>query len=159
MKQATQAYEAGDLARLLEIEKAWRRGQSLPAADGAEASCRELERIIRELRAQASELQRELRAAQQSVSLGPADAPILEAIEDAQNDLEQLETLRDFVTRYRDGKMSLREFVQGPEARFIDEDAVMDAILAEALGMRTPQAAKTKPRPRAKAKSRSNPNK
>ncbi len=92
MKQATQAYEAGDLARLLELEQGWRRGQSLAPVDSTEASCRELERVIAELRAQASQLQRELRAAQASGSLTPLDQPIVDALEEAKADLEQLET-------------------------------------------------------------------
>jgi hypothetical protein len=150
MKQATQAYEEGDLARLLELEKAWRRGQSLPPADSAEASCRELERVIRELRAQASQLQRELRAVRQSGSMTPLDAPIVEAIEEAEADLAQLETLCAFVTRFRDGKMSLKEFVRGPQPA--NEDEAMAAILAEALGLRPSIATKAPKRPRAKRK-------
>ncbi|MES1175664.1 MAG: hypothetical protein ABUL62_15190 [Myxococcales bacterium] len=145
MKQATQAYEAGDLARLLELEKAWRHGQSLPPGGSAEASCRELERIIRELRAQANQLQRELRAARQSGSLEPRDPAIAEALEEAEADLEQLEILRDFVTRFRDGKMSLSEFVRGPQA--VSEDEVIEAALAELLGSRPskgPQGPKPK---------------
>ena len=145
MKQATQAYEAGDLARLLELEKAWRRGQSLPPVASAEASCRELERVIVELRAQASQLQRALRAAQHSGSLTQLEASIVDTLEEAKADVAQLETLCGFVTRFRDGKMSLSEFVRGPPPAGIDEDEDIEAILAEALGLRA-----SKPTPASK---------
>lgn len=152
MKQATQAYEAGDLARLLELEKAWHRGQSLPPADSAEASCRELERVIRELRAQATQLQRELREAKANGALNPLDETMTKAVEEAHSDLEQLETLRNFVTRYRDGKMSLKEFVRGPQVAYVDEDEAMEAMFAELLGVRASKPSKATKGPRAKPK-------
>lgn len=161
LKQATQAYEAGDLARLLELENAW-RGQSLPTQESAEASCRELERVIRELRAQAGQLQRELRAAKQSGTLTPFDEPILEALDEAQADVEQLEALCNFVTRYRDGEMSLSEFVRGPlETADAEEEAeAVEAFLADVLGERGSGRSKArkpgraKPKPASKTKQR-----
>ena len=150
LKLATQAYEQGDLARLLELEAAWRRGQSLPPAGSTEASCRELELVIRQLRAQASQLQRELRGAQASATLTPDAEPIAQALAEAEQDVEQLEAIRNFVLRFRDGKISLGEFVQGPAPLHVEED--LEAMLAEVFGV---QPAAAKPKRRAAKRKRS----
>ena len=154
MKQATQAYERGDLARLLELEQAWQRGQGLPPAGSDEARCRELELVIRELRAQASQLQREVRGAQLSASLTPLAEPIVQAIEEAKADVEQLEALRDFVISFRDGKISLGEFVEGPEPVYMHVEEDLAAILREVFGEQASQPTRKAKRPRAKAKRR-----
>ncbi|MEO6603413.1 MAG: hypothetical protein ABIQ16_26250 [Polyangiaceae bacterium] len=152
MKQATQAYEQGDLARLLQLEKAWQGGQSPPPGGSSEANCRVLERMIRELRAQSSQLQTELRAAQKSASLTPEAEPVVEAIEEAKADVEQLEALRDFVTRFRDGKMSLGEFVKGPQRQYVDPE--LEELLSALFNEGPPKAARQSKRRPATPKKR-----
>ena len=149
LKLATQAYEQGDLARLLELEAAWQRDQSLPLTGTAEARCRELELVIRELRAQSSQLQRELRAARASATLTLESEPILEALTEAQHDVEQLAAIRDFIARFRDGKISLAEFVAGPAPLHTEED--LEEAIREFMSEQAGNAAQPPKRRPAKA--------
>jgi hypothetical protein len=153
MKEATQAYERGDLARLLQLEQAWQRGQSLASVSSTEANCRELERAVRELRAQSGQLQKELRAAEAAASLSAIDEPILQALEEAKADVEQLEAVRDFVVSFREGKIGLREFVAGPRPLQVDEE--LEALFNEMLAEQDSNAGKRRKRPRAKKRSAS----
>ena len=147
MKQVTQAYEDGDLARLLELEKQWQHGATLHVSDD-EAQWRDLERIVRELRAQATRLGRELRETKDLMMMvGPIDF-LIAAIE---LDLNNLETMCDFVKSFRDGKITLTEFVRGPEMK-IDNEIDLNAFIREVL---TEQAAMYSPAKRQKPRKRS----
>lgn len=132
MKQVTQAYEDGDLARLVELETAWGTGQNLPAGSDEEARCRELERVIRELRTQANELRRELRQLEHSTPLSLLETSSDDLATEAEAELRELEGLRDFVAAFRDGKVSLADFIRGPELG-PDEEMDLDALAFDSL--------------------------
>jgi hypothetical protein len=75
MKEVTRAYQDGDLARLLELEKAWLAAEETPV-DGqgeTERRCSSLERTNRELKKQLRELENELRELKHSVPVLAAD--------------------------------------------------------------------------------------
>ena len=148
MKQATQAYEQGDLARLLELEKAWQSRQSLPPRESDEARCRQLELVTRELRAQARQLQAELRALKDSSSSNPLGTPLEQAVEEAQAELEQLEAMRNFVLGFRDGKISLTTFVEGPKSFPVDEE--LEAFISEVFADFETTSVEPQPAPRSK---------
>jgi len=148
MKQATQAYEQGDLARLLELEKAWQSRQTLPPRGSDEARCRELELVTRELRAQARQLQAELRSLKESSSLTPLGTPLEQAVEEAQAELQQLEAMRNFVLSFRDGKISLTTFVDGPESFPMDEE--LETFISEVFGDFEATSVKPQSAPRSK---------
>jgi len=133
MKQATQAYEQGDLARLLELEQAWQRREALPPSGSAEARCRELETVIAELSAQAKQLQSELREAKRQLKSTLVDETVDEAFREAREEIEQLEVMRDFVLGFRDGKISLSRFVAGPTRFEVEDDIDLEALLSEVL--------------------------
>ena len=59
MKEATRAYEEGDLARLIELESAWHSAAGTAGEGDPEARGCELERINRELLDQVRRLTRE----------------------------------------------------------------------------------------------------
>ena len=115
MKEATRAYEEGDLARLLELESAWHSERAL-AGEGdpdPEARCRELERINRELLDQVRRLTRELRDVKRdarAVSPGPLE----EVVEQAARELDDFASVCELVRGFRDGKITLAEFARGP---------------------------------------------
>ncbi|MEO7036991.1 MAG: hypothetical protein ABI335_24480, partial [Polyangiaceae bacterium] len=69
-------------------------------------------------------------------------------------DVEQLEALRDFVVQFRDGKMSLREFVKGPQLEYVDVDPDLEELLSELLEQRPPKAAQKPKRRQATPKKR-----
>ena len=75
-----------------------------------------------------------------------------QALEDAQGDVEHLERVRQFITRFRDGKISLRQFIAGPAQSNIDED--LEAVLFEVFGQSPTNAANKPKRPQAQAKRR-----
>lgn len=143
MKEVTRAYESGDVARLVEIDRTWLAQAPLPE--------RELDvtRRITELLAANKELRRQLRALtaqlkdlkQSFPSLSPprrrgrassARSEVDELIARAEQELVELRLLRDFARRFADGHMSVAEFLLGPEVPR-DEDDPFEQMLAEVL--------------------------
>ncbi|HET9934243.1 MAG TPA: J domain-containing protein [Polyangiaceae bacterium] len=115
MKEATRAYEDGDLARLLELEKAWQHGSVAPASANDEGRrCEELERTIHELTLQSRELNRELRDLKRYMREELLDVSPQTVVALAKDELTELETIRDFVKAFRDGKITLSQFLEGP---------------------------------------------
>lgn len=152
MKEVTRAYQDGDLARLLELEKAWLAEEKTPveAHDETERRCANLERTNRELKKQLREMESELRELKYSVPALAADqlglrgkgsaARVEALVAEMQASLDGLHKLRDFVRSFVDGKITLDEFVVGPNVGVSDEEdfddadlADLDAFLADAL--------------------------
>src|SRR5690606_7277527 len=130
----------GDLARLIEIEQRWTAtGLVDPSRpEGEEAEVGALERAIQTLREQLTKLRREhhaLRDSPPAQALGDlrrrAGASAAEAIDllvaGAEPDVARLRTIRDFVQAFRDGKLSLHEFLAGPPP-MIDPDELQRAF-------------------------------
>lgn len=113
MKEATRAYEDGDLARLMELEKAWRAGEPV-AADVDDGRARELERANRELRAQLAHLTRTLRQIKRAMPPTATGPEVALVCEQAEHGLKMLASVRNFIRSFRDGKLSLSEFAEGP---------------------------------------------
>ncbi len=137
MKELTLAYEQGDLARLLELESAWQTERVLAGEGDAEARCRELERINRELLNQVRQLTRELRDVKQSAreaSFGPLDR----VLEQAGRELDGFASICEFVRKFRDGKSTLAEFARGPvQLQGTDDDDIegmLESVLMAELG-------------------------
>lgn len=110
MKEASRAYEDGDLARLLELESTWQRQQALTEVGDPLPRCRELERMNRELLDQLRALTRQLRDAKLAARAA-LDLPSAEAVE---RQLGELRLVYEFVCRFRDGKLTLAELSRGP---------------------------------------------
>ncbi len=132
MKDVTKAYESGDLARLMELERALL--SRLPVSDEPGA----LERRAKELVAANTELRRQQRSLTAAlkelnlelpfdVNLKAADAKkrAVSEVDTLVADLEQEErrvtTLRDFVRDFANGRMSIADFLAGPQ---LPDDAV-----------------------------------
>ncbi|MBX7197659.1 MAG: J domain-containing protein [Sandaracinaceae bacterium] len=107
MKRLTVAYRTGDLAALVELERALAMGAPISAAttDDEHAA---LKRVNAALRKQERALDREIRAARGSNAQLDATSAV------ARETLERYRTVHEFVIRFRDGKMSLAEFLEGP---------------------------------------------
>lgn len=112
MKQVTQAFEQGDLARLIELERAWKSERVLAGEGDAEQRCRELERINRELWNQSKQLASAIRAAKRELT-GPF-AQLDELFEQASTELDDIAAICEFVKQFRDGRISLAAFSRGP---------------------------------------------
>jgi hypothetical protein len=144
MKQVTVAYGNGDLARLLELERTWAvaagRGHS---TDDIERRAAEVERLNAELRAQLTRLDRELRVLRRSPHGAMAkdlaanrrnggEDPLATLAQGAQEELAHLRTMRDHIRSFRDRKISLAAFLDGPVSG--DEPEAEDELMVMLLG-------------------------
>jgi cell division septum initiation protein DivIVA len=136
MKDISRAYEDGDLARLLELERRWLANDAVATTgtledDETDRRCQALVRTNEALRAQLKELTHELKHLRRSPLVammgeigrmaGPnvgADALIASTTEE----IARLRDVRDFVVSFRDGKMGLDEFMAGPPSSRADHD-------------------------------------
>ncbi len=151
MKQVTVAYQDGDLARLVEIERAWATSEAPPPDAADEAVDRHVaarERTNAELRTQLRALDRELRALRASAE-GKLAKEVKrhgdgELAAEADQELRSMRQVRDFVRAFRDGQISLEELLDGPSTddveavdATLDDDEVMAALvmLAHEVGL------------------------
>jgi hypothetical protein len=154
MKEVTRAYQDGDLARLLELENAWLAEEKAPVAthDETERRCANLERTNRELKKQLREIESELRELKSSLPVLAADHLGLRGKDSADRvetliaetkvSVDGLHQLRDFARSFVDGKITLDEFMVGPDGGagraeddddmdLADLDAFLDDIFSE----------------------------
>jgi hypothetical protein len=140
MKQVTVAYHDGDFARLVEIERTWARSGGVAATDHDAEIDQRFAALVRandELRKQLRTIDRELRALRRSGDARLArdlrrdreagETPCVTG--DLDDELATLRRVHDFVRRFRDGEMSLAEFLDGPDAD--DDEEILE--IADAL--------------------------
>ena len=144
MKEVTQAYQAGDLARLLEIERTLaedllnevkagevaQRVRRLISAN--EALLSQLRTLTRERKALRDSLpfQFDLRAPRRLREQAQAQAR--EIVAGAEEEAAHYRAIREFVERFARGKMSVRDFALGPQSCAPwDADALVEAMLEE----------------------------
>jgi hypothetical protein len=128
MKEVNRAYQEGDLARLLEIERAWSASRVAASADEMDRRCQALERTNAELRAQLRQLTRaekSLRASRMGRVVtgrkrpGTLD-PVKQFQKEAKQEIDRLTQLRDHLRRFRDGKISFDQLLAGPPDANVD---------------------------------------
>lgn len=126
MQSVTQAYQTGDLASLLRLErKSAAPGTRAPASDEA-AQCLALEGVLDELRVQLSELKHETRELERAEALqffsadvaGQPGKSLDRFVRTVEAELDELTRIADFVAAFRDKKLSLDEFLCGPVFQF-----------------------------------------
>jgi hypothetical protein len=142
MKDVTRAYEARDVARLVEIERTWLAQSPVPDRElDVARRITELLSANKELRRQLRALTAELKELKQSLPSSPAPkrrgkasarrSEVDELIEQAERELDELRQLRDFAQRFVDGHMSITEFLLGPE--LLNDADPFEQMLAEVL--------------------------
>ena len=126
MKDVTRAYEAGDVARLLELERRWLVPAAGAAADEGEDLARRSARLLEqnaELRRQLRRLTRERKELRQSLPEVPDAQPgqrssLTDGVEalvaQMRSELSALRAFRDFTVRFVRDEISLEEFLAGP---------------------------------------------
>lgn len=147
MKELTRAYEEGDLARLLELEKTWFAGETVALVDEIDQRCAALERTNEELRTQLRGLARTLRDLRRSeqgrmlrdlksMSRARGVDPIACMVAEAEDDLRRFRAMRDFVRSFSEGKITVDELLAGAPGEGPDEwdpgevaDLLFDAIV------------------------------
>jgi hypothetical protein len=119
MKEATQAYQDGDLARMVDLESSWKRtmpdealGADAAPLDDVERRCAVLDRMIEELREQLRSINRELKGLRRA--LPPPNMPLEILVEETQEELAALEHIRAFVADFKEGRITLEQFKMGP---------------------------------------------
>lgn len=112
MKEVTRAYDTGDLARLVDLERRWAAGEAPAPSDDPAQTIRDLERTNRALRAQVNAHTREIRAIRRSFV---TEVPVPVVCANIAAELEELTRLRDFTVAYRDGRLTHEAFLAGPE--------------------------------------------
>jgi hypothetical protein len=146
MKEINKAYQEGDLARLLEIEQQHQVGENIDSnsEDDLTRKCNRLEQHNEVLKTQYETLKRELR----QVKHTPEGAmvsdcrkatkegidPISQMLQQVESEIQVISEIRDFVRNFRDQKMTVKEFLQGPTVlRYMKKD-MMDDILEQMFG-------------------------
>lgn len=153
MKELTQAYQAGDLARLIELERAWLlpSDRAPEVVQGAESDdldrrCAGLEATNRALRAQLEGEKRALRDLRRSpqaefladlkhMTTARNQDPVESWLDALRIQRAGLSELKEFVCAYRDGKIDVQEFQRGPLSDADDgddeqEDLDLDDLIA-----------------------------
>lgn len=147
MKELTQAYQAGDLAQLLDLERRWLlsadQRQEAPERTEEEAlvhRCAQLEKTNLALRLQLDEVNRELRnlrrapqaefvSALKRMSSGSKKDPVEVWLQMLREQREGLSVLLAFVRSYHESRIDIREFERGPQtARWDDQEPGGDEL-------------------------------
>lgn len=132
MKEISGAYEDGDLARMLDLKRIWLAGGVAPASgDEIDRQRANLERTNTALRVQLKDLTQNLKELRRSplgqmlkdilsAAHGRGEDPIAALVAGANVDLSRAREVRDFVLSFRDGRITIDEFVRGPQSMRAD---------------------------------------
>ncbi len=145
MKEINKAYQEGDLARLLEIERLHQAGEEIDndSEDDLTRKSNRLERENEFLKTQYENLKRELRLVKRTpegamisdyrkaVKVGID--PIAQMLAQVEGEVQVISSIRDFVKDFRDKKITIKEFLQGPEAMGQMSRETVEDLLEEML--------------------------
>jgi hypothetical protein len=128
MKEINKAYQEGDLARLLEIERQHQVGESIDnnSEDDVTRQCNRLEQENELLKNQYETLKRELA----SVKTTPEGAMVSDCrkakragvdaislmVKQVESEIEVIASIRDFVKDFQEQKITIKQFLKGPAA-------------------------------------------
>jgi hypothetical protein len=141
MKEINKAYQEGDLARLLEIEQQHQVGELIDtnSEDDLTRTCNRIEQQNELLKTQYEKLKQELRL----VKTTPEGAmvsdcrkavkegidPITQMLAQVESEIEVITAIRDFVKKFREQKMTIKEFLGGPEVlRHMNRQTMEDML-------------------------------
>ena len=151
MKEVNRAYEEGDVARLLEIERQHHLQENIDLKNSGKSEmerlCLQRERDNELLATQYENLKTELRIARSSpegemvkeyraAKKQGVDA-VAEMVSELKAELQSLENIRDFVRDFRDKKITIKQFLAGPDSNDnIPEEEILEMILGQLLGVK-----------------------
>jgi hypothetical protein len=132
MKEVTVAYQAGDFARLVELERSWTAREEI-AARGEDTAVRidELVKAIEELKRQLKGLEKEARAVRTTYEWkltaelkrqGKKGDPIAKVRAQAEAELVPLRSTHAHLARFEAGEITLEALLAGPQAPGRDHD-------------------------------------
>lgn len=147
MKELNKAYQEGDLAKLLEIEQQHLAGEDV-ANFSEDDLTRKLQLLTQQnslLKKQYENLKRELRLAKntpegsliseyrQAVKMGID--PIEMLLGEMKEKVEIIEEIRDFVKDFRDKKITIKDFLEGPSCLETIGQSLQDKMIEELFEM------------------------
>ena len=154
MKEVNRAYQEGDIARLLEIERQHHLQENIDlnstSKSEIERLCLQRERDNELLATQYENLKQEGSIARNSpegamvkeyraAKKQGLDA-VAEMVSELKSQLQSLENIRNFVRDFRDKKITIKDFLKGPAAtQPISEEEMeqmLDLMLAQFLGIK-----------------------
>jgi hypothetical protein len=141
MKEINKAYQDGDLARLLEIERKYEVGETIDnnSEDDLSRKCKNMEQHNQILKNQYEKLKQELRLAKNTPE-GTMVADYKKAakqgvdciemmVETMQNQTKIVAEIRDFVKDFKDKKITIKEFLAGPESIRSMQQDMMEELM------------------------------
>ena len=145
MKSINQAYQEGDLARLLEIERLHQVGEVIDnnSEDDLTRKCRTIEQQNQILLTQYENLKRELRLAKntpegtmvsdsrKAAKKGIDSVALM--VETIDNQINVVSQIRDFVKDFIEEKITIKEFLGGPPTLHSLDEEIMSDILEQML--------------------------
>jgi hypothetical protein len=150
MKEINKAYQDGDLARLLEIEQQHEVGEVIDnsSEDDLTRKCKLLEQQNKILKNQYEKLKGELRSTKNTpegsmitdykkASKKGFD-PVNQMLEEVNSQVEVVSEIRNFVKTFREQKMTIKDFLAGPEVlNSMEEESMEDLFdqMFEELGV------------------------
>ncbi|HEY5958964.1 MAG TPA: hypothetical protein VIV60_20535 [Polyangiaceae bacterium] len=171
MKEITRAYEEGNLARLMDLERQWLTGTPIAGPTDSDAErCAKLEESVAELKRQQQTLQAEMREVRArspfSMLFGRKRATLADRarqlevlVANAREDLRSLQSIRNHVQAFSTKKISLAKFIRGPKELEVDLDELYEAALAIVIDeLEFANATPSKGRGRARRRAAPTPN-
>lgn len=146
MKEINKAYQEGDLARLLEIERLHQVEESfsIDSEDDLTRQCKKLEQHNEFLKTQYENLKSELRLTKstdegQMVSgfrkaVREGIDPISHMVEQVESEIEVITSICGFVKDFRDKKITIKEFLNGPPVLQQRNQEIIDNLFEEMFG-------------------------
>lgn len=143
MKEINKAYQEGDLARLLEIEQLHQVEESfsIECEDDLTRQCKKLEQHNEFLKSQYENLKSELRLAKnteegQMVSgfrkaVREGIDPISQMVEQVESEIEVISSICNFVKDFRDKKITIKQFLNGPSILQQRNQEIIDELFEE----------------------------
>jgi predicted HTH domain antitoxin len=143
MQEINEAYQSGDLAKLLEIEKRHQMGESidLNSEGDLQRSCARLERENELLKSQLAKVRKELKevkksppgelvVTEQKLQKHGIDA-VEESVSEHEEDLELIRGVYEFVVKFRDREITVKEFVRGPDILMERQEEMREKMMME----------------------------
>ncbi|MGF1540998.1 MAG: molecular chaperone DnaJ [Pleurocapsa sp.] len=148
MKEVNRAYNEGDIAKLLEIQRQHSIGNTI-AIDNSSLSnieklCQRKEADNQILKTQYENLKQELREIRHTpegqavkefrFAVRQGLDPIGEMLTEIKAQVEEIAEIRDFVRDFKDKKLTIKRFLQGPSGMNPDLPEDLDDIIEQIMG-------------------------
>jgi predicted nuclease with TOPRIM domain len=146
MKEINQAYQAGDLAKLLAIEKQHQMGEIIDrdSEDDLTRRCARIEQENEFLNSQFANLKQEIRQTKNTpegsivteykkLTKSGVD-PIGEMLADTESQIEIITEVYQFALDFRDKKMTIKDFMKGPAVFQQRQQVSAEELLMELFG-------------------------